>query len=101
MAIQIVDIEQETEEVQTGTCELCFGSTNMNFTTYILKDNGGKVHTICGTVCEWGDWYEEYPVDNVFKFMEFANDWFKLADVNDFEDIDKVFGRMYESYIQG
>jgi len=78
MRYKVVDyIENEREAVQTGTCELCFGSDIQNNDVLVVEDGNGKRIEVVLHEWDWGD-LENYYIDNVVAF----SDWLSKQDVD-------------------
>lgn len=94
--IKFVDLKTKEEEVQFGTCELCFSTGTVDnpvFKFKIIKEDGIEESIeINGYAWDWGD-YDEIYIDNLVDFaaflvpLEFDNsvifdeDWlWKIAD---------------------
>lgn len=83
MKYKLVDfIPGEPIEVQTGTCELCFGTTTECDDTFILEDENGKQYEVDSKYWSWGDMFE-IVVDNVIDFAA----WLEKQDVPEEDDM--------------
>lgn len=73
MKLKLIDMKQsDPQAVQTGTCELCFGTTTATEPVFIFQEvETQKVHTVDGYYWNWGD-YRQVWVDNVIDFAAFV-----------------------------
>lgn len=72
--IKFIDLETKEEEVEFGTCEMCFSTGTvdnpvLNFK--IIEEDGSEDGiSICGYEWSWGD-YSEIEVTNLVDFAAF------------------------------
>lgn len=73
MKLRVIDyIENEMEEVQTGTCELCFGTSLENMDEMILADENDNHYTFKMSDWNYGE-VENYYIQNLVGFSEWLN----------------------------
>lgn len=74
MKLKLIDVETDVETVQTGTCELCYGSQMIGNPVYIFeKESDGVRFKVNGTYWDWG-FVEEIEIDNIIKFASYVSD---------------------------
>lgn len=70
MKYKLIDIKQETEEVEFGTCELCMWVGDLTTEHYVFEDENGKIITIEGGCWDWGDYINYTYADvNILDFL--------------------------------
>ena len=67
MKIKLIDVETDEEEVEFGTCELCFSTGTVSNPVFVFKTESGKSFKVNGYEWSWGD-YSEVCIDNVVNF---------------------------------
>jgi hypothetical protein len=74
--IKFIDLETEEEEVEFGTCELCFSTGTVNnpvLTFKVVKEDGSEEKlSINGYEWDWGD-YNEIDITNLVDFAAFLD----------------------------
>lgn len=93
--IRLVDFRTEGEEnVQFGTCELCFSSGVLDREFYVFEDdNGEQLDIECG-YWSWGYYTYEYEVENVVRFGDFIN----RLQIKDLESLESNFAYIHSLY---
>lgn len=81
MRYKVVDYYSEMNEHQTGTCDLCFGTAEVDDGIITLEDENAIKYEIPLTIWDWGD-YETLYIDNVIKFSA----WLQEQDVEPIEE---------------
>lgn len=81
MRYKVIDYYSEMNEHQTGTCDLCFGTADVDDDIITLEDENAIKYEIPLTVWDWGD-YETLYIDNIIKFTA----WLKEQDVEPIEE---------------
>lgn len=76
MRYKVVDYYSKMTKHQTGTCDLCFGTSYVDDGIITLEDENTNKYQIPLTVWDWGD-YETLYIDNVIKFSA----WLQEQDV--------------------
>lgn len=76
MKYKVVDYYSEMTEHQTGTCDLCFGTAEVDDGIITLEDENSNKYEIPLTVWDWRD-YETLYIDNVIKFSA----WLQEQDI--------------------
>lgn len=94
---KLIDVEKEVEEdVEFGTCELCFHTGDAIFETLIFEDSNGVEYKFPNNYWSYGEVESEYYIDYV-KFADFIRDIYidiklmeklALADCERFRDED-------------
>lgn len=92
--VKIVDLYSESEEVQFGTCELCFSTGICTFESIVFEDENGKQEYYELGAWSWGDYYQPYEIENI---VDFAHFWNKF-NIKRLEDAVKYFGEIYDRY---
>ena len=83
MKFKVIDyVEKGYRTIQTGTCELCFGTGLQLEDVLIVEDDKGKVHSIELYMWDWGD-LDNYEIDNLVDFSA----WLQNKEFSD--DIDE------------
>lgn len=71
---KLIDVETEVEEdVEFGTCELCFHTGDAIFKTLIFEDSNGVEYKFPNNYWSYGEVESEYYIDYV-KFADFIRD---------------------------
>ena len=83
MKYKLIDIKQETEEIEFGTCELCMYIGDLTTKHYVFEDETGKVITIEGGYWDWGS-YSNYTYVDV-NILDFAA-YISTLDIKDIEE---------------
>lgn len=101
MKYKLIDIQQKTEEVEFGTCELCMWIGDLTTEHYVFEDENGKIITIEGGCWDWGD-YINYTYADI-NILDFAA-YISTLDIKDIEQefvgIIQAYGEMMsEDYI--
>lgn len=73
MKLKLIDIEHTTEEVQFGTCELCFSTGTVDNPVFVFQRENGERISVIGYSWSWGD-YEWVDVDNMIDFAAYINE---------------------------
>ena len=76
MRYKVVDYYPEMNEHQTGTCDLCLGTTYVDGGIITLEDENFNKYEIPLTIWSYGD-YETLYIDNGVKFSA----WLQEQDV--------------------
>lgn len=83
MKLKLVDYETDGRWEETGTCELCYGTTWADNPVFVFqKESGERVH-IDGYYWSWGD-YMQVDVDNVIDFAS----WVATQDLEETSELD-------------
>ena len=92
MRYKVSDVISDYQEVQLGTCELCFSTSYEDMGTIILEDEYNQEVHIPITVGNYGD-YESLYIDNVVNFSA----WLQEQDISEITgDGHERFERMNE-----
>ena len=76
--IKVIDVGSNPEEIQFGTCELCFGYGTADNPYMVLEFPDGTQVTHNTYYWDWGDYFET-TVDNVVDFSAWLSEQ-ELAD---------------------
>ena len=87
--IKVIDIGSNTEEVEFGTCELCFSYGIADNPYMVLEFPDGTQVTVDTCYWNWGD-YLEYRVANIVDFSA----WLSEQDLSD-DDVEALKGNKY------
>lgn len=83
MQILLTDVFTNKPEVfDTGTCDMCYGSVELEISEYEFTYPDGKVKKVENVMWDWGDYYElenEPLIKNIAAFAA----WFKELDFKD------------------
>lgn len=86
MKYKVIDYVSNVEEVEFGTCELCFHTGYAEQGYLVIEDELGKKEDIPLCEWDWGDCYEIY-IDNVVDFSH----WLSQKNEPPLEEIDNLF----------
>lgn len=86
MRYKVIDYVSKVEEVEFGTCELCFHTGYAEQGYLVIEDELGKKEDIPLYEWDWGDCYEIY-IDNVVDFSH----WLSQRNEPPLEEIDNLF----------
>ena len=67
MKYKVTEYNSNMQEVQTGTCDLCYGTDLVEEGLITVEDENGTETEIDLTVWDWGD-YDTIYIDNVVNF---------------------------------
>lgn len=81
MRYKVVDYYSEMSEHQTGTCDLYFGTAEVDDGVITLEDENSVKYEIPLTIWSYGD-YETLYIDNIIKFTA----WLQEQDVEPMEE---------------
>ena len=76
MKYKVTEYNSNMQEVQTGTCDLCYGTDLVEEGSITVEDENGNETEIVLTVWDWGD-YDTIYIDNVVNFSA----WLQERDV--------------------
>lgn len=83
MQILLTDvILNEPEEFDIGTCEMCYGTVNLEISEYEFTYPDGKTNVVENIAWEWGDFYELQNESLIENLPAFAA-WLKELDFKD------------------
>ena len=96
MNVKLIDVRYEEEQdVEFGTCELCFYTGDLSQEYLIFQDNEGKTTEIETGQWSWGDYDIIYHFDNVVDFGSFINS----KNIKTLEELEEKFDELYEEYL--
>lgn len=67
MKIKVLEVKTDPQEVQTGTCELCFGTQDVDNPVFVFQKANDKPIEIPAYCWSWGD-YMEADIWNIVNF---------------------------------
>lgn len=74
MKYKMIDyIKNEATEVETGTCEFCFGTGVQNNDVLLLEDESGKKVQLRMNDWDWGDLTNLY-IENLIEFAAWLSE---------------------------
>lgn len=86
--IKLIDIRIETEEdVQFGTCELCFSVGDLDVSYFVFQDDTGTQKEVEAGYWSWGDYIYLYYIENTPRFAEFLGEQGKELNFSDFDEV--------------
>ena len=75
MKYKLVDVIREVEEnVQFGTCDLCQYMGTLYYDVLVFEDENGIKFKEQNGAWDWGDWIENWYIDNYVDFAGFITD---------------------------
>lgn len=85
--IKLIDLRSEVEkDVQFGTCELCFYTSDLEREFLIFQDDTGQTKEIATGYFSWGEYELEYSIDNIPRFAEYILERGKKLNFSDFDE---------------
>ena len=95
MAVKLIDYKHEVKhDVQFGTCELCMGTGDLHYGVFVFEDEAGERLEITNGYWSWGDWMDDYYIDNIPSFADFFN----KQNVEKLEDVEEWLPDIYYNY---
>lgn len=95
--VRLVDFISEVEEdVEFGTCELCFRTSDLHREFFVFKDDEGRELEIETGGWSWGDYDIYYPIDNIPDFAHFIN----KKNILSLQWLEDNFDEMYYEYME-
>ena len=93
--VKLVDFYSEiTEDVEFGTCELCFGTSDLHQSWLVFENEyGGRMEIETGKWF-WGDYGEIYEFKNVVDFGAFILE----KKIESLTELKHKFDALYEEY---
>lgn len=76
MKYKVTEYNSNIQEVQTGTCDLCYGTDWVENGSITVEDENGNETEIVLTAWDWGD-FDTIYIDNVVNFSA----WLQERDV--------------------
>ena len=96
MAVKLVDYKYEVEhDVEFGTCELCMGTGDLRYGVFVFEDESGERIEITNGEWSWGDWFDDYHIENITRFADFFN----TRNVEKLEDVEASLMEAYNDYL--
>ena len=97
MAVKLVDYKYEVEhDVEFGTCELCMGTGDLRYGVFVFEDELGERLEITNGEWSWGDWFDDYHIENIPRFADFFN----TRNVDKLEDVEVSLMEAYNDYLK-
>lgn len=98
MAVKLVDYKYEVEhDVEFGTCELCMGTVDLRYGVFVFEDESGEHLEITNGEMSWGEWIDDYHIENIPRFADFFN----TRNVEKLEDVEVSLMEAYNDYLGG
>ena len=96
MAVKLVDYKYEVEhDVEFGTCELCISTGDLRYGVFVFEDESGERIEITNGEWSWGDWLDDYHIENIPRFADFFN----KRNVGSLEDVEESLMDAYSDYL--
>src|SRR5699024_10865532 len=96
MAVKLVDYKHEVEhDVEFGTCELCMSTGDLEYGVFVFEDESGERIEITNGEWSWGDWFDDYHIENIPRFADFFN----KRNVEKLEDVEASLMEAYNDYL--
>lgn len=97
MKYKVIDYFSDVQEEQTGTCEVCFSTADVENGYITVEDENGVKTEIYLTYWSWGDFFTIY-IDNVVNFSAWLQerDVEPIDDVNEWSWLDELVEEYYE-----
>lgn len=96
MSVEFARFEtEETKDVQFGTCELCYSTSDLVEEFLIFTDGTKEVRIPTG-YWSWGDYILAYPLENIVKFATYINS----LEIDSLEEFEENFSEYYYDYIE-
>lgn len=73
MKLKLVNVEMNTHEAETGSCELCMSIETVNEPVFIFRKENGEIVRIEAFSWSWGH-YDEELVENVVDFAAYVSE---------------------------
>lgn len=97
MAVKLVDYKHEVEhDVEFGTCEICMSNGDLRYGVFVFEDELGERLEITNGEWSWGDWLDDYHIENIPRFADFFN----KRNVEKLEDVEVSLMESYNDYIK-
>lgn len=71
MKLKLKDVELNTHETTTGSCELCMSIETVNEPVFVFEDEKGNEHKVDAYNWAWGH-YDEIMVGNIIDFADYV-----------------------------
>lgn len=85
--IKLIDFRSETEkDVEFGTCELCFYTSDLEKGFFVFQDDTGATREIETGYWDLGDYVNEYYIENIPQFAEHVREKGKDLNFSDFDE---------------
>lgn len=98
MSVKLVDYKYEVEhDVEFGTCELCISTGDLEYGVFVFEDDFGEHLEITNGEWSWGDWLDDYHIENIPRFADFFN----KRKVEKLEDVEVSLMEAYNDYLDG
>lgn len=103
--LAVVDyIEDNQDDVETGTCDLCMGSTDIRSADWVFRDNvTGETKSFDSQVWDWGDVYTMPQCYNIPAFSQWLSTSTKAAEIlasNRIETLDMLDRYVVEELLE-
>lgn len=101
MKFKLIDVKQEAEFAEFGTCEFCFSTRYLEVTSYVIEGEDGVRHELENGEWSWGEYYYyvNSEVKNVIDFASFLSNQEYHGDRNRDNEIISWFFDILEFYV--
>lgn len=101
MKFKLVDVKQEVELAEFGTCELCFSTGELEVVFYVIEGEDGVRHELENGEWHWGEYryHVNSEVKNVIDFASFLSNQEYHGDRNRDNEIISWFFDILEFYV--
>lgn len=82
MKYKVIDLVSDYQEMETGTCDICFGTADVECGYLVLEDENGRTYDVYLTSWDWGD-FDTISIPNVVEFSA----WLQERDEPDWDEI--------------
>ena len=97
MAVKLIDYKHEVKhDVEFGTCELCMSTGDLRYGVFVFEDELGERLEITNGEWSWGDWFDDYHIENIPRFADFFN----KKNVGSLEDVEASLMDAHNDYIK-
>lgn len=96
MGLKLIAVKNDPHLADTGSCELCYGSMQVDEPVFVFQDtNTGETKKVNGYVWSWGDYFDLF-IDNIPAFAEWVQRQpdLTLDQLEDFADLQGLAYRM-------
>ena len=101
MKFKLVDVKQEVELAEFGTCELCFSTRYLEVVFYVIEGEDGVRYELENGEWSWGEYYYyvNSEVKNIIDFASFLSNQEYHGDRNSDNGIISWFFDVLEFYV--
>ena len=77
-------------------CVLCMSTGDLEYGVFVFEDESGERIEITNGEWSWGDWLDDYHIENIPRFADFFN----KKNVRSLEDVEESLMEAYNDYIK-